>query len=385
MPLSGFVNHRSVLAIGRKIGLGLVIWAVLTGCKVASQSDGPQQKPTAAVTDDRLVVALVPTELAAENVRRAADSAGYRLIRTTDLEALGLEMLSFELPRGVTGAQAIVYLETAEPNSTVGVNHAYYLQQSNGLASRVDYANALLDWPTGGCRAMAPVGLIDSGVDATAQPLAGATVIRRRFAQGEPPETRHGTEVASVLAHPTRLHDARIYNADVIGATENAGQSAGAASLIRAIDWLAGEGVRVINLSLAGPYNKLLNLAVNTAADRGLLLIAAVGNAGPAAEPQFPAGFEPVIAVTAVDANRGLYRNAGQGGHVDLAAPGVDVFVSSGESGRFVTGTSIAAPFVTARILADATLVEMPPRRAFGALAVGEGGAAPIDRLGYPG
>lgn len=205
MPNRKYLRPKLIASCWRQFGLGLLIWAFLTGCKVASQSDGLPAKAAPSVTDERLVVALVPDDLAFENVRTAANSAGYILIRTTDLGSLGLRMLSFELPVDVTGAQAIQYLEAAEPNSTVGVDHAYYLQQSASAAPGVMYANDLLDWPTGGCRALVPVGLIDSGVDATAPELAGAEVVSRRFATGDRSRGRHGTEVASVLAHRSRL------------------------------------------------------------------------------------------------------------------------------------------------------------------------------------
>lgn len=82
-------------------------------------------------------------------------------------------------------------------------------------------------------------------------------------------------------------------------------------------------------------------------------MVAAVGNAGPKAAVQYPAAFTSVIAVTAVDAEGKIYRKAVQGPHVDIAAPGVDVLGSTSQGARFMTGTSIAAPFVTARIAAE--------------------------------
>jgi subtilisin family serine protease len=85
-------------------------------------------------------------------------------------------------------------------------------------------------------------------------------------------------------------------------------------------------------------------------ARRGVLMVAAVGNDGPQAEPRYPAAYAPVIAVTAVQPDAAVYRRAVQGEHVDLAAPGVDVWTArAGTSGgRAQSGTSFAAPFVTA-------------------------------------
>ena len=56
-----------------------------------------------------------------------------------------------------------------------------------------------------------------------------------------------------------------------------------------------------------------------------------------------------MIAVTAVDQNLNVYRRATQGGYVDLAAPGVNIWTASSKgSGTLKSGTSYAVPFVSA-------------------------------------
>ena len=83
--------------------------------------------------------------------------------------------------------------------------------------------------------------------------------------------------------------------------------------------------------------------------ERSVVLVAAAGNRGPRAKPVYPAAYRGVIAVTAVDRNRQVYRRAGRGDHIDLAAPGVRVWTAASVRGaRQKTGTSFAAPFVTA-------------------------------------
>ncbi len=335
---------------------GLLALILLSACVSEPGTDRPIR---AELANDRQVIALVPDADASLALLRAAEGAGYRLIDTTDLPSLDLIMLTFDLPEGVTGPEAIQELEAAEPLSTVGVNHAYRLRQAESGTGGFDYANELMRWPSEGCAARAPVGLIDTAVDSGAPGLAGVRVIGRSFVTDGAASARHGTEVAMVLADPRRLRDVTLYSAAVVGNTQ-AGEAAGVDTLIRALDWMAGEGVRVVNVSLAGPFNKLLELAVGQAASRGLMIVAAVGNDGPGADPLYPAAYPQVLAVTAVDADRRVYRNAVTGPHVDLAAPGVDVLVSLGGTSRFVTGTSIAAPFVSARILADAALLAAP-------------------------
>ena len=87
-----------------------------------------------------------------------------------------------------------------------------------------------------------------------------------------------------------------------------------------------------------------------------MTIVAAVGNDGADAAPRYPAALGNVIAVTAVDADGQIYRKAVRGPYVDVAAPGVDIYAA----GRFVSGTSMAVPFVTARIAADPDLYPAP-------------------------
>lgn len=349
-------HHRS-RAQTRNLGLLLVVAIALAGCGVTFQGLSGADEPSPDLVDDREVIALIPDRTSTDRLLLAADRQGYELLDTTALPALGQVMLTFAKPADVTGAEAIEALEAAEPSSTVGTNHAYRLQSSAGAIDHQGYARALIDWPDTGCRAYGPVGLIDTRVDPGAPNLAGARVVSRQFAGGGAVSSRHGTEIASLLADPRMIGGVTIYNASVVAKTRDGDDAAGADDLVRALDWLTGQDVRVVNLSLAGPFNKLLNLAVTEATSRGLVLIAAVGNAGPNVPPQYPAAFPSVIAVTAIDADRDIYKNAVRGSFVDFAAPGVDVFVPSAEGGRFVTGTSVATPFVTARVLADEDLM----------------------------
>lgn len=362
------------------LGCLIVAATVLVGCAAGFQSFPGRESPSPDLVDDREVIALLPQTTPVDRLLSAADSQGYQLMDTTSLPALEQVMLTFAKPADVTGAQAIDALETAEPASTVGTNHAYRLQLSEPGTDQHNYAQALIDWPIGGCRAFGAVGLIDTQVDPDAPNLARTRVVSRQFADGEGVPSRHGTEIASLLADPRLIDGVTIYSAGVVGKSSRGDVAAGADDLIRALDWLAGQDVRVVNLSLAGPFNKLLDLAVTEATSRGLILIAAVGNAGPDVAPQYPAAFPSVIAVTAIDADRDVYKNAVHGSFVDFAAPGVDVFVPSNDGGRFVTGTSVAAPFVTARILADQDLMRAPTPT-----QIRQGLTAASEDLGRPG
>ncbi len=337
----------------RRVVVVIAVGLTLSGCDMPPLGENFAEADRAEVVGRRTIIALVPDQRSAALIEQEAASTGYTALDVTRLEGLGLIMLSYRMPGGVTADEAIFALETVVPGATVGVNHAYRLQVQDSEANPLAYADTMMRWTAGACRANAPIGVIDTVIDVNSPALAEADVTARNFFSGPSAESSHGTEVVSILVAPNRLDGVKIFAANVFGASEDADLVAGADALVRALDWFAEEDVRFVNLALAGPYNRLLNLAVEQATARGLFLVAAVGNDGPAADPLYPAAFDQVIAVTAVDANGRIYRNAVHGPHVDVAAPGVDIMVATSERPRFVTGTSIATPFVTARLAAD--------------------------------
>jgi subtilisin family serine protease len=122
---------------------------------------------------------------------------------------------------------------------------------------------------------------------------------------------------------------------------------------VRALDVLARRDVSVINMSFAGPENALLSAALDAVGRQDIALVAAAGNAGPRAAPLYPAANPTVVAVTAVGSSLDVYRQANSGAYIRFAAPGVQVWTAASISGgRFRSGTSYAAPFVTAAIAA---------------------------------
>ena len=119
-------------------------------------------------------------------------------------------------------------------------------------------------------------------------------------------------------------------------------------NILKGINWAVGQGVRVINMSFAGPKDPSLERALKTAYDKNIVLIAAAGNAGPNSPPLFPAADPNVIAVTATDVDDGLFRGANRGKHIAVSAPGVEVLVPAPNGAyQFTTGTSVAAAEVS--------------------------------------
>ncbi len=101
-------------------------------------------------------------------------------------------------------------------------------------------------------------------------------------------------------------------------------------------------------MSFAGPQDRLLARALEGAAKKGIVLIAAAGNAGPKSPPFYPAADPNVIAVWATDSSDKLFAASNRGAHVAVSAPGVDVLVPAPDEKYQVTsGTSFAAAYVS--------------------------------------
>ena len=326
-----------------------VLVAVLSACAAGSAPPGPVTRDAATVVDPDELVALAAGPLGAGRIADEAARQGYVVTRREELPGLDRALLILRLPAGADAPGAIRTLESAAPGSVVGRNHAYRAGPEEGAAAgdARTYADALLGWPPGGCPAAVRVGIVDTPLDAGAPGLAGVTVTSRDFTGGAPADA-HGTAIAEILAGPGRLSDVHLSHAAVVGAVPGAAPAAGVDDLVRALDWLASQDVRLVNVSLAGPYNKILDRSILAAADRGMIIVAAAGNDGPDAPPRWPAASPAAVAVTAVDADLAPYRSAPRGGEVEPGAPGVDVYVPLAGGGRYLSGTSIAAPFVTA-------------------------------------
>jgi subtilisin family serine protease len=142
-----------------------------------------------------------------------------------------------------------------------------------------------------------------------------------------------------------------LYSAEVFYRQSDYAQGATLNAMIAAINWLIENNVKVINMSLAGPDNAILNAVINAAHGQGAFIVAAAGNEGPAAAAVFPAGYDDVIAVSAIDHLRQPYRWSNRGAYIDYAALGVDVLTAqSRHSTGLESGTSLAAPVVSAAL-----------------------------------
>jgi subtilisin family serine protease len=118
--------------------------------------------------------------------------------------------------------------------------------------------------------------------------------------------------------------------------------------ILKALDYAARRNARIINMSFAGPKDPLVERGINAEAARGIVMVAAAGNAGAKSPPLYPAANPNVIAVSATDAQDHLFQASNRGGHIAVAAPGAEVFLPApDEKYQMTSGTSFSAAYVS--------------------------------------
>ena len=297
-----------------------------------------------------------------------ARRAGFRVLRDEEAGDLGIRMVTLALPRRIDVREGLKALRRAAPALEADYNHIY---EPAGGALLPATAAALAAAPV---RAGTRIAMIDGGV-ASHPALARAGIEQRGF-NGPAQPTGHGTAVGSLLVGEQgpfhgAARGAQLFVGDVYGGNPAAGS---ATAIVRALAWAASKRPSVINISLVGPANRTLARAVGALRARGIDLVAAVGNDGPAAPPQYPASYPGVVAVTGVDASNRALREAGRSTHLDFAAPGADLAAAlPGKGYTAVRGTSFAAPFVAARLAATGSSARLAGEAQPGKGKVGRG------------
>ncbi|RLP27662.1 peptidase S8 [Mesorhizobium sp. YM1C-6-2] len=237
-------------------------------------------------------------------------------------------------------------------------NHVYDLQQAAGIVNYAFQRIALAPDTANGENV--GVAVIDTALDETHPAIKDAIAGEFDAMPGVEVTTRdHATSVAGLIAGTGEFRGmapgARIFHARAFE-----GGKSTMDVILSALDWAAGEEVRIVNMSFVGPKNDLLEEACAAARERDIVLVAAAGNNGPNAPYGYPAAYPGVIAVTATDDKDELMAEANRGPYVFVSAPGVNVIAPVGGGQDLVTGTSFAAAVVSGAI---ANLIHAAPDR----------------------
>lgn len=202
------------------------------------------------------------------------------------------------------------------------------------------------------------IGMVDTPIDILHRSLDNSKVRRiELIPAGDANNQKHGTAIAGVLisqnprigiAPEASLYAVSAFSAD----PQNPNERSSTAGLVaKAIDLCIQENVDILNLSFAGKNDPLVRKMIQKAVGNNIIVVSSAGNNGPKAEPAYPAAFDDVLAVTAVDEQESIFGRANRGSYIDLAAPGVNIFTTS-PAGTFdlATGTSMATAHVSGLI-----------------------------------
>ncbi len=311
---------------------------------------------------------------------------GISVKRRRALSGLGFVLTVFRVSPELPLGEILEMVRASFPDVWIDANHRYELQ---GAARTYGPELVALKGAGANCGRGVRVGLIDSGVDVKHSSLKGKKIETKSFLTGSASsDLSHGTAIAGILVgdDPENqfsglVQGVELYVAEVMRGTQKNNVDATAEGITLGLDWLVQKQVAVINLSLGGKRNLLLEMALLRVMSKKIHIVAAAGNGGPKAGSVFPAAQPGVLAVSAVDARMRVYKKANRGKYVAFAAPGVDLWVPKvGRGGQYRSGTSYAAPFVTAALAIRLQQRESEPLKALAASAkdLGEPGRDPV-------
>ena len=334
--------------------------------------------------------------------REALLSAGFKPLREEPLDGLDEALIVMKAPPDMSLADAVARARAIDPAGAYDFHHIYLGSGSVGAPGAAS-TPAVVAEPVPRSAGPLQVGLIDSGVDDAHPTLRHAEILRHGCADGAHPAP-HGTAVASLMVgvgdrFTSALPRATLYAGD---AYCDAATGGSVEAIARELAWMARMRVAVVNISLVGPSNQILQRVIEHAVARGMLIVAAVGNDGPAAPPLYPASWPGVVGVGAVDGKLRLLPEGARGPQVMFVAPGADMAAAASGTRAFVPvrGTSFAAPFVAgllaagyqqaspdgaraalARLAAGARDLPQAPRDGIGRGLVAESLSTPLDAV----
>ena len=240
---------------------------------------------------------------------------------------------------------------------SVQFNLRYFLQDQKRAMTEGDvaqYAVAQLRLPQAHklARGMnVTIAVIDSGVDVKHPELVNSVADSFDALGSKQGPHVHGTGIAgAIVAHGKLMGsapEARLLAIRAFGGGANGAEST-TYVILRGLDYAAEHGAQIINMSFAGPKDPLIERGVAATASRGILMVAAAGNAGAKSPALYPAANPNVIAVSGTDAQEKLFAASNRGVHIAIAAPGADILLPAPDDKYQITsGTSFSAAYVS--------------------------------------
>ena len=265
-------------------------------------------------------------------------------------------MYRWRITGGRSVATVVRELEADRLVAWAQPNYLFMLQQNETRTAgdAAQYGLAKLRLPQAHALAKGDnvlVAVIDSGIDGNHPELAGSIAGTFDALSAPAAPHQHGTAIASLIAAHGKLMgsapDAKILAARAFD-PKAAGAEGTTFNILKSLDWAAAQGARVINMSFAGPDDPAIHRSLEAARKKGIVLVAAAGNAGAKSPPLYPAADPNVIAVSATDADDKLFEQSNRGRHITVAAPGAQILVAIPDNGyEMSSGTSYSAAEVS--------------------------------------
>ena len=368
--------RRGVLIV--LLGWLSVMFIVLAGCAAAdrranSSADVPKQ-----LRDGQIIVTLrdATPEQWASTAKALSDEYRLREVGNFPLRSIRVQCIVYQTPDDRTLESIVEKLRRDPRVESVQINQVfagvlaghsdpYAALEYGAIAIRADRVHRV---STGkGVR----ITVIDTGMDKEHPDLRGRVAKVANFVEGGEKsfaQDLHGTAVAGVIGARANdgvgifgiAPDAELMAAKACWypAAKNAAALCSSWTLAKALDFAITSDSQIINMSLSGPADPLLERLLQNAGDKGIIVVAAA--AQDAAAPGFPAALNFVTAVVASNAKAQVQAPVWGTDKILLAAPGIEILTTAPrESYDFLSGSSLAAAHVTGVI---ALLLEHRPR-----------------------
>jgi hypothetical protein len=326
-----------------------------------TKNKGPRRDTVQTTLDLRPVagrlVAEIDSSLSEAQTDALARRHGLARLQSQSFPLIGATIGLFRITDGRPAATASREFGTEVSVRSVQPDFRYLLQQQKAALTEGDpaqYAVAKLRLPeahTLARGANVTVAVIDSGIDIRHPELVNAIAGSFDALGSKEGPHVHGTGIAGAIVAHARLMGsapaARILAIRAFVAAPNGAESTSFV-ILKALDYAASHGAQIVNMSFAGPKDGLIERGIAAAAAKGIVMVAAGGNAGPKSPPLYPAANSNVIAVSATDAQDKLFAASNRGSHIAIAAPGVDIFLPApDEKYQMTSGTSFSAAYVS--------------------------------------
>jgi hypothetical protein len=310
---------------------------------------------------DNEVVLQIPNNIPPAQLQAMMGRLGLTVLGSQGLSLLGVTSYRVHIGNGSSVASVIQALAGFQIVAGAQANYVYELAQDlaedPALAGRTQGDGDAAQYALGRLGVIdlhrkvkgtnVTVAVIDSQIDVQHPDLDGVIAGEYDAVGAADQPHAHGTGMAGAIAAHRRLMGiapaVRLYAIHAFSSGAASAEST-TFNILKGLEWAASKGVRVINMSFAGPRDPSMERALKAAHDKGIVLIAAAGNAGPKSPPLYPGADPNVIAVTATDVNDKVFAGANRGRYIAVAAPGVDILVPAPEGNyQLTTGTSVAA------------------------------------------